>query len=144
MQAKGLAARAGRWSTENRKKAIWGWLAFVVIAVVIGGGVGSKELEDADTYQGESGRAEQALVDAGLDPPAGETVMIKSDTLEAGDRQFDAAIADVESRIEQGRGGGERPGRHDLEGSVTRRSSRSTSRATPRRAETTTTPSRRR
>ena len=32
MQAKGIAARAGRWSTENRKKAIWGWLAFVVIA----------------------------------------------------------------------------------------------------------------
>ena len=101
MQAKGIAARAGRWSTENRKKAIWGWLAFVVIALVIGGGVGSKELEDADTYQGESGRAEQALVDAGLDPPAGETVMIKSETLEAGDRQFDAAIADVERRIDK-------------------------------------------
>ncbi len=101
MQAKGIAARAGRWSTENRKKAIWGWLAFVVIAVVIGGSVGSKELSDADTYQGESGRAEQALVDAGLDPPAGETVMIKSETLEAGDRQFDAAIADVESRIDK-------------------------------------------
>ena len=99
MQAKGLAARVGRWSTENRKKAIWGWLAFVVIALVIGGSVGSKELSDADTYQGESGRAEHALVDAGLDPPAGETVMIKSETLEAGDRQFDAAIADVERRI---------------------------------------------
>jgi uncharacterized membrane protein YdfJ with MMPL/SSD domain len=101
MQAKGIAARAGRWSTENRKKAIWGWLAFVVIAVVIGGSVGSKELSNADSYQGESGRAEQALVDAGLDPPAGETVMIKSETLEAGDRQFDAAIADVESRIDK-------------------------------------------
>jgi RND superfamily putative drug exporter len=99
MQAKGIAARAGRWSTENRKKAIWGWLAFVVIAFVIGGGVGSKELSDADTYQGESGRAEQALVDAGLDPPAGETVMIKSETLEAGDRRFDAAVAGVESQI---------------------------------------------
>ncbi len=101
MQAKGIAARAGRWSTENRKKAIFGWLAFVVIAFVIGSAVGSKELEDADTYQGESGRAEHALVDAGLDPPAGETVMIKSETLEAGDRQFDAAIADVENRLGQ-------------------------------------------
>jgi RND superfamily putative drug exporter len=101
MQAKGLAARVGRWSTDNRKKAIWGWLAFVVIAFVIGAGVGSKELSDADSYQGESGRAEQALVDAGLDPPAGETVMVKSDRFEAGDRQFDAAVADVESRIEK-------------------------------------------
>ena len=101
MQAKGLAARVGRWSTEHRKTAIWGWLAFVVIALVIGSGVGSKELSDADRYQGESGRAEQALVDAGLDPPAGETVMVKSDTLDAGDRQFDAAVADVEARIEK-------------------------------------------
>jgi len=101
MQAKGIAARVGRWSTENRKKAIWGWLAFVAIAFVIGGGVGSKELSDADRYQGESGRAEQALVDSGLDPPAGETVLIRSETLQAGDEQFDAALADVESRIEQ-------------------------------------------
>ena len=28
----GLAARAGRWSAQHRKKAIWGWLAFVLIA----------------------------------------------------------------------------------------------------------------
>src|SRR5688572_18685733 len=101
MQAKGIAARVGRWSTENRKKAIWGWLAFVVLAFVIGAGVGSKELSDADRYQGEAGRAEQALVDAGLDPPAGETVLVRSDKLEVGDRQFGAAIADVESRIEK-------------------------------------------
>ena len=29
-----LAARAGRWSAQHRKKAIFGWLAFVIIAVV--------------------------------------------------------------------------------------------------------------
>jgi RND superfamily putative drug exporter len=99
MQAKGIAARAGRWSTENRKKAIFGWLAFVVIAFAIGGAVGSKELSDADGYQGESHAAEQALIDAGLDPPAGEAILIRSKTLTTEDRAFDAAIADVKQRV---------------------------------------------
>ena len=36
MQTKrNIAARAGRWSAQHRKKAIFGWLAFVVIAVGI-------------------------------------------------------------------------------------------------------------
>ena len=35
-----LAARAGRWSAQHRKKAIFGWLAFVILAVFIGGSVG--------------------------------------------------------------------------------------------------------
>ena len=29
-----IAARAGRWSARNRKKAIFGWLGFVVVALV--------------------------------------------------------------------------------------------------------------
>src|SRR5207244_3467126 len=35
-----LAARAGRWSAQHRKKAIWGWLAFALIAFMIGGALG--------------------------------------------------------------------------------------------------------
>jgi RND superfamily putative drug exporter len=101
MQAKGIAARAGRWSTEHRKSAIWGWLAFVVVAFVIGGSVGSKELEAHDRYQGESGVAEKAIVDAGMKPPAGESVLIKSDTLTTEDRAFNAAIADLSLRVEK-------------------------------------------
>jgi putative drug exporter of the RND superfamily len=31
-----LAARAGRWSASHRKTAIFGWLAFVIVAVVLG------------------------------------------------------------------------------------------------------------
>ena len=31
-----LAARMGRWSEVHRKTAVFGWLAFVVAAVVIG------------------------------------------------------------------------------------------------------------
>ena len=32
MHANTFAARAGRWSAQHRKKAIWGWIAFVVVA----------------------------------------------------------------------------------------------------------------
>ena len=31
-----LAARAGRWSARHKKTAIFGWLAFVLIATVLG------------------------------------------------------------------------------------------------------------
>ena len=31
-----IAARAGRWSANHRKTAIWGWLAFVLVALVVG------------------------------------------------------------------------------------------------------------
>ena len=56
-----LAARAGRWSAQHRKKAIFGWLAFVILAVFIGGSVGTKTLSDNDSGIGESGRADKAV-----------------------------------------------------------------------------------
>ena len=52
--SRNLAARMGRWSAQHRKKAIFGWLAFVVAALVIGGAVGTKTLDDEDTGVGES------------------------------------------------------------------------------------------
>jgi uncharacterized membrane protein YdfJ with MMPL/SSD domain len=36
-----LAARMGRWSARHRKKAIFGWLAFVVVSIAIGAVVGT-------------------------------------------------------------------------------------------------------
>ena len=35
-RVKNVAARMGHWSATHRKTAIWGWLAFVVLAVLIG------------------------------------------------------------------------------------------------------------
>lgn len=39
-----LAARAGRWSAQHRRKAIFGWLAFVLVSVMLGGALGMKEI----------------------------------------------------------------------------------------------------
>ncbi|MFE7054875.1 MMPL family transporter [Streptomyces californicus] len=73
-----LAARIGVWSTHHRKTAILGWLIFVVLATGIGGATGMVEMTDAENGAGESARAEQILLDAGLDKPAGELVMVSA------------------------------------------------------------------
>jgi uncharacterized membrane protein YdfJ with MMPL/SSD domain len=72
-----LAARAGRWSAQHRKKAILGWLAFVVLAVFIGGSVGTKTLSDEEYGIGESGRADKA-VSAHFPDKDSESVLIQS------------------------------------------------------------------
>ena len=62
MHANTFAARAGRWSAQHRKKAIWGWIAFVVVAFVIGGAVGVKKPSDY-IGPGDSGRADKLALD---------------------------------------------------------------------------------
>ena len=42
----GIAARAGRWSAQHRKTAIFGWLAFVR-----GGPIGQEPLAEGDMSQ---------------------------------------------------------------------------------------------
>jgi len=51
-----FAGRMGRWSAQHRKTAIWGWIAFVVIAFVIGNAVGTQKPDHQD-YVGPSGQA---------------------------------------------------------------------------------------
>src|SRR5215217_5456367 len=72
-----LAARAGRWSAQHRKKAIFGWLAFVILAVFIGGSVGTKTLTDEEYGIGESGRADKA-VSAHFPDKSSESVLVQS------------------------------------------------------------------
>src|SRR3954464_3243994 len=99
MQAQGnLAARAGRWSARHRKTAIFGWLAFVVVVIVIGGAVGQKNLSDKDYDMGSSGRAEAAMRGAFPDS-AGESVLVQSKKLTVDDAAFQSAIKDVQKRI---------------------------------------------
>ena len=93
-----VAARMGRWSARHRKIAIFGWLAFVVAAVVLGGALGTKQLTDDETLPGESGRAARIL-DDGFEQPAGETVLVQSRKLTADSPAFRAAVADVVRRV---------------------------------------------
>ena len=91
---KNIAARAARWSAAHRRVAIVGWLAFVVLAVLIGGSVGQRTLTNSEAIPGEAGRAAAALEKAGLDPNT-EVVFVQSEDARAGDPAFDAAVADA-------------------------------------------------
>ena len=79
LPVKNLAARAGRWSAAHRKTAIFGWLAFVIVAFVIGGNLGTKTLDEKDLGVGDSGRATK-IVDKAFPEVAGEQVLIQSKT----------------------------------------------------------------
>jgi uncharacterized membrane protein YdfJ with MMPL/SSD domain len=91
-----LAARAGGWSSRHRAWAIGGWLVFVVLALMLGGAVGTEQLENEDMGVGESREADQAIADA-FPENAEETVLIQSESgaLNANDPEFHAAADDV-------------------------------------------------
>ncbi len=79
--------------------AIWGWLAFVVLAMFIGSAVGTKTLEHTDGSVGESGRADQTIADAAPEY-AQEMVLIQSGSATAADPAFRAVVADAQRKLE--------------------------------------------
>ena len=140
MPKRNLAARAGHWSARHRKTAIFGWLAFVVIAFVLGGAIGTKTLADEDTGNGESRLADTAISNADFPDKDDEQVLVtaRDKDLKAGDPAFKAGVDDVVAQLgktahvqdihspfDKGNAG------PDLQGQPTRRWSRSASPATP-------------
>ena len=100
-QPRNLAARAGRWSATHRKSAIFGWLLFVVLATVIGGSVGQKNLEASAMGNGESKRGELIVDKANYPDQIGEQVLIQgTNGMKADDPQITAATQDVVRRLD--------------------------------------------
>ena len=95
-----LAARAGRWSATHRKTAIWGWLAFVIVSIAIGGAVGTKVLQQDELGVGESGRADETIQGA-FPRSAEELILIQNNAETATDPSFRAVVADVQRRLAQ-------------------------------------------
>jgi uncharacterized membrane protein YdfJ with MMPL/SSD domain len=93
-----LTGRIGGWSARHRKTAIFGWLAFVVLAVVLGKAAGVTMIDENTSGVGESGRADRIL-DAGFERPAAESVLIQSSTVSQDDPAFRAAVEDVVARV---------------------------------------------
>src|ERR671919_172850 len=97
-RATNLAGRMGRWSAKHRKKAIFGWLAFVVVAFALGIVSGTTQIEQATSGVGESGRMDKLLHEEFVQP-AGESVLVQSQTLTVKDPAFAAAVEDVVARV---------------------------------------------
>ena len=100
METRNLAARAGHWSANHRKLAIWGWVAFVLVCVLAGGAAGMKHIKQEDQGNGDSRTAARAIAHAGLKERATEQVLIQTrGALRASDPQFKAAVLDVQRRV---------------------------------------------
>ena len=93
-----LAARAGHWSAQHRRLAIWGWISFVLFAFAIGSAAGTVEQEQAQSGVGESGQASSTLRRA-FPKHVSEEVFIHSDATRAGSPVFTAVVADVARRL---------------------------------------------
>jgi uncharacterized membrane protein YdfJ with MMPL/SSD domain len=95
-----LAARMGRWSASHWKTAVFGWLVFVIAAFMIGGKVGTKQIEDDNVNVGQSHKADQILKDAfPQTDPQTELVLVQSSTQTVDDPAFRATVQDVERTI---------------------------------------------
>ena len=96
--ARHLAARMGHWSASHRKLAIFGWLAFVIAAIVIGTMVGTKTIDQSNNNTvGPSARADRILKDGGFKQsgPLTEIAVVQSQRLTVANPEFQAAVADV-------------------------------------------------
>ena len=95
-----IAARMGRWSASHWKTAVFGWLAFVIAAVMVGNFVGTKNIDTADANVGQAHKADQILKQAfpQVDPQT-ELVLVQSSSKTIQDPAFRATVKDVESTI---------------------------------------------
>jgi hypothetical protein len=76
-----LAGLAGRWSASHWKRPAFVWIGFAVVAVVVGGVVGARQMEPWVIANGESRRVEQILDAGNFELPARESVLVQSATI---------------------------------------------------------------
>jgi uncharacterized membrane protein YdfJ with MMPL/SSD domain len=94
------AAEVGRWSATHRRKAILGWLAFVLAAFMIGGAIGQRHLTQPEMGNGQSGQALRAYSDA-FPKQATEQVLVQGrGGAGIGSPAFTAAVQDVMARLQ--------------------------------------------
>jgi uncharacterized membrane protein YdfJ with MMPL/SSD domain len=97
MSPSNLAARAGAWSAAHRRRAILGWLLFVIVAAVVGGTLGTK----IDTHEGsgQSGRVDTFLR-AHVPESSSENILVQArhGTLRT-EPAFGPAVAELLARV---------------------------------------------
>ena len=91
-----IAARMGRWSASHWKTAVFGWLAFVVAALLIGNVVGTKNIKEDDYNTGQSHKADQILKEGFPQTDAQtELVLIQSKKLSVNAAAFRSTVNEV-------------------------------------------------
>ncbi|MFG2029091.1 MMPL family transporter [Streptomyces sp. NPDC048825] len=102
-RVRGIAARAGGWSARHRWAAVGIWMLFVVLTMGLGSAAGTVEVKDSDQISGETSQAAVIAEEAGIDEPAGETVLVqaKDSGMKATDADFRAAVTAVMQAVEK-------------------------------------------
>lgn len=92
-----MVTRVARWSVLHRQYAVIGWLILVVLASAAGTLMHTHNASATDQAVGQSGQALRTLRQAGLTPPAAESVLIRSDaaSVTSSDPAFRSAVSDV-------------------------------------------------
>jgi RND superfamily putative drug exporter len=85
-----------RWSARHWKTATFGWLIAVAVVFAIGMQIGTQTIDYETSGPGESGRVDRVL-DEEFTQPAGESVLLQSQTLTVDDPAFRAAIDETTS-----------------------------------------------
>jgi uncharacterized membrane protein YdfJ with MMPL/SSD domain len=99
MKLNNLAGRIGAWAIANPKDAIFGWIAFVAIAVALGAHFGTKPMGQRDSSTGESLRADRALSRVGLSPPVEEAVLVQITRLHTPTKELYKAVRDATDKL---------------------------------------------
>jgi RND superfamily putative drug exporter len=99
MTRNNLAGRIGAWAAANPKDALWGWVAFVAVAVALGASAGTKAMPMGASTTGDSARADRILTRAGLQKPAEEVVLVQLTRLSTPTSELYAAVHDVIKRL---------------------------------------------
>ncbi|WP_103542578.1 MMPL family transporter, partial [Streptomyces sp. SM1] len=102
-RVRGLAARAGGWSARHRWAAVGIWMLFVVLAMGLGSAAGRVDVGNSDQLKGETNTAARIVEEAGIEEPAGETVLVqaKDEGLTATDQEFRSAVTAVVTAVEK-------------------------------------------
>jgi RND superfamily putative drug exporter len=101
MTRNNLAGRAGAWAAANQRTALFGWLAFVVLAVALGAVVGTKSPPEPDSTTGQSARAERMIREAGLQRPPAEAVFVQFRTIAWSNQALWKVMHDVTNRLKR-------------------------------------------
>jgi RND superfamily putative drug exporter len=101
-RVRGFAARAGGWSARHRWAAVGIWVLFVVLAMGLGSAAGRVDVDEREGLKGETNTAARIVKDAGIEEPAGETVLVqaKEAGLKATDAEFRAAVDAVVKAVD--------------------------------------------
>jgi RND superfamily putative drug exporter len=99
MPPENLTARAARWSTTHRWSVLGGWLAFVVVAFLIGSSAGVVTMNDEDFAIGDSRSAEKVLAEEFTAGRAREMVLIQSLDGALGRAELRGVVDDLVARL---------------------------------------------